>query len=201
MFISVDLPAPLGPMMAVSSPERHDPFTAFKIVLKPRERPSGTEYEMSVNEMPTGGRFGRCVRVTCSQNAPNQTNQMILEFHQTEVALLMNSPDSFSAHWDCCCAPSAPVPGRTNWARCRHCKRYSANCCEKYEIIQSAFIDYDYQSCRRCRGRFCTRVNNTRKIDARPSRECNATIYFMRYVGVCLLHCTPTQALECDQHV
>lgn len=66
MFISVDLPAPLGPMMAVSSPDRQAPFTAFRIVLKPRARPSDTEYEMSANEIPTGGRFGRCVSVTCS---------------------------------------------------------------------------------------------------------------------------------------
>lgn len=64
MFISVDLPAPLGPIMAVSSPDRHVPFTALTMVLKPRLRPSDTEYEISVNEMVTGGRFGKCVSVT-----------------------------------------------------------------------------------------------------------------------------------------
>lgn len=60
MFIRVLLPAPEGPMMAVICPLRNFPETLFKIVLKPRKCPSGTEYEISQNSMSTGGRCGRC---------------------------------------------------------------------------------------------------------------------------------------------
>lgn len=43
MFINVLLPAPEGPIMAVISPLRNLPETLFRMVLKPRMCPSGTE--------------------------------------------------------------------------------------------------------------------------------------------------------------
>jgi hypothetical protein len=61
-------PDPDGPIIAVSSPDRNLPFTPLSIVLKPLRRPSETEYEISLNEMSTGGRFGRCVSVTYTQS-------------------------------------------------------------------------------------------------------------------------------------
>ena len=57
--MSVLLPAPEGPIIAVSSPLRNLPDTPFNIVLKPRRRPSDTEYEISVNSISTGGRCGK----------------------------------------------------------------------------------------------------------------------------------------------
>lgn len=38
MFSNVDLPAPEGPIIAVSSPERSRPLTLFRIVLSSAER-------------------------------------------------------------------------------------------------------------------------------------------------------------------
>lgn len=64
MFINVLFPAPDGPIIAVNSLDRNLPLTPLSIVLKPRFRPSDTEYDISVNEISTGGRFGKCVRVT-----------------------------------------------------------------------------------------------------------------------------------------
>lgn len=51
-------------MIAVNSPDLNLPLTPFSIVLNPRLRPSDTEYDMSLNVISTGGRFGKCVNVT-----------------------------------------------------------------------------------------------------------------------------------------
>lgn len=60
----VDLPAPEGPIMAVSSLDRNKPLTPFSIVLYPLRRPSETENEISLKATSTGDHFGKCVNVT-----------------------------------------------------------------------------------------------------------------------------------------
>lgn len=62
--MSVDFPAPDGPIMAVNSPERKSPPTPFRMRFNSFRFGSGTEYEMSLNATSTGGHFGRCVNVT-----------------------------------------------------------------------------------------------------------------------------------------
>lgn len=66
--MSVLLPAPLGPMIAVNSPDRNKPLTPFNIVLYPFLRPSDTENDISLNATSTGGHLGRCVKVTCTNH-------------------------------------------------------------------------------------------------------------------------------------
>lgn len=69
--MSVLFPAPLGPMMAVKRPDWKCPWTHLRIVLKDFfSLPSGTEYESSENSISTGGRLGRCVRVTMGRFRP-----------------------------------------------------------------------------------------------------------------------------------
>ena len=94
MFKRVDFPAPEGPIIAVSSPDRSLPLTDFKIVFTLFLLPSRTLYVKSVNASSTGGLFGRCVIVLgCAGTSCKRIPEPFLGCNK--ISLVLSSCEQF----------------------------------------------------------------------------------------------------------